>query len=86
MSCNNCNACSCEAEGVQEVQQFVSGKEYTIGEFFKYGKCTYKVIKGGNDDSCPLCDLRVCNEEFKCTRYERSDEIDIEAILYDSEE
>ena len=89
MSCNNCNNCSscgCETEGVQEVQQFVPYKEYAVGEFFKHGKGIYKVVNGSSDYDCPKCDLRLCSSYIKCTRYERSDYINIEAILYDSEE
>ena len=86
MSCNNCNNCSCETEDVREIQQFVPYKEYTVGEFFKYGKDVYKVVNGSSDDACPMCDLRLCSSYIKCTRYERSDEDNIEVILYDSEE
>lgn len=85
MSCNNCNACGCETEGVQDVLQFVPGKEYSVGEFFKYGNGIYKVVESGCNHNCPLCDLKLC-DEFVCSYYERSDYINIEAILYDSEE
>lgn len=85
MSCDNCSSCnsfSCETEDVRE---FVPGKEYVVGEFFKYGNCTYKVVESGCNHNCPLCDLKLC-DEFVCTCYERSDSNVVEAILYDSEE
>ncbi len=85
MSCNNCNSCDCEQKDVPDVQEFVLDKEYTIGEFFKFGERVYKVVTASKDCNCPLCDLGMC-EILKCTACERSDGREIEAILYDSEE
>lgn len=82
MSCNNCSSCSCETENVQ---QFVPGKEYAVGEFFKYGSGVYKAV---DFNGCGVCDLVFSDacDYFVCTHHQRSDSIDVGAILYDSEE
>lgn len=84
MSCNNCSSCGCETEDAQDVQQFVPGKEYYIGEFFKYGNGIYKVVYG-TKYNCSFCDLELCGD-FRCAHHERSDSNDVGASLYDSEE
>ena len=90
MSCDNCSSCnsfSCETEDVQEIQQFVPGKQYSVGELFKYmyDKRVYKVVR---NRLCWLCDFHMtfaCSS-FPCTKDERNDNTEVQAILYDSEE
>lgn len=86
--CGNCDGCSCgKQEGTQEskVEEFVEGKVYAPGEFFKIGKKTYKTLIDTESDcgDCDLVDLATCGLML-CTSASKNPE-GVQYILYDED-
>lgn len=87
-NCGNCEGCSCgKQEGVQEskVEEFVKGKVYVPGEFFKMGKKTYKTLIDTEADCgyCDLVDLAPCGSML-CTSTSKN-QGGVFYILYDED-
>lgn len=91
MSCNNADNgsfCSCSCETKDVVPEFVPGKEYAVGEFFKINNEVFKVTREINWYSCEPCDFNKTDNcgALNCTNSERTDRTQVQAILYDTEE
>jgi len=71
-----------------KIKEYKESKEYSIGNYFTTGKDTYKVVQDTDYRSCDNCDFnfeKLCDDAI-CSSVDRTDNNNVNFILYDSEE